>query len=134
MPWYIWTFFKLITPFIDPLTREKLKFNEDMAAHVPPQQLLKPNGGEVEFEYDHEVYWPTFVEFAAIRRANYEARWEKGGKRIGEYEDYLRGGEAQSLVDRERPAASDTKDVLLDEKLNGEENQTNDTSVLQACA
>ncbi|KAI9788427.1 MAG: hypothetical protein M1833_003008, partial [Piccolia ochrophora] len=29
LPWFINGFFKLITPFIDPMTREKLKFNED---------------------------------------------------------------------------------------------------------
>jgi hypothetical protein len=65
VPWYIWSFFKLITPFIDPLTREKLKFNEDMASHVPREQLLKANGGDVEFEYDHDIYWPTFINLSA---------------------------------------------------------------------
>lgn len=111
VPWYIWSFFKLITPFIDPLTREKLKFNEDMALHVPREQLLKANGGDVEFEYDHEVYWPTFVKFAALRRAEYEARWEKAGKRIGEYEDYLRGGTERNLAMLAGAAASETKDL-----------------------
>jgi hypothetical protein len=116
VPWYIWSFFKLITPFIDPLTREKLKFNEDMASHVPPQQLLKANGGEVEFEYDHEVYWPTFVKFAAKKRAEYEARWEQGGKRIGEHEDYLRGGTGQSLAQLESGAVDAAKEVAVEEE------------------
>lgn len=116
MPWYIWSFFKLITPFIDPLTREKLKFNEDMALHVPREQLLKANGGDVEFEYDHDVYWPTFVKLAASKRAEYEARWERGGKRIGEHEDYLRGGTDQSAAELERVAAPNTKDRAGDEE------------------
>ena len=92
VPFYIWGFFKLITPFIDPLTRGKLKFNEDMALHVPREQLLIANGGDVDFEYDHSVYWPTFVKLAEIRRAEYRSRWEKAGRRVGESEVYLRGG------------------------------------------
>jgi CRAL/TRIO domain len=93
----IWGFFKLIIPFIDPLTREKLKFNEDMAQHVPPSQLLKQNGGEVDFEYDHSVYWPSLIKLAETKRAAFRARWEKAGKHVGESEDYLRGGDEGSL-------------------------------------
>jgi hypothetical protein len=93
----IWGFFKLIIPFIDPLTREKLKFNEDMAQHVPPSQLLKQNGGDVDFEYDHSVYWPSLIKLAEAKRAAFRARWEKAGKHVGESEDYLRGGSEGSL-------------------------------------
>jgi CRAL/TRIO domain len=93
----IWGFFKLIIPFIDPLTREKLKFNEDMAQHVPPPQLLKQNGGDVDFEYDHSVYWPSLIKLAEAKRAAFRARWEKAGKHVGESEDYLRGGSEGSL-------------------------------------
>lgn len=93
----IWGFFKLITPFIDPMTREKLKFNEDMAQHVPPSQLLKENGGEVEFEYDHSVYWPSLIRLAETKRTAFRERWEKAGKHVGESEDYLRGGSEESL-------------------------------------
>ena len=71
---------------------------------------------------------------AAIRRADYEARWERGGKRIGEYEDFLRGGTEQSLADLECPAASDSKDGLNDEKFAQERNQTNGITTSQASA
>jgi CRAL/TRIO domain len=97
VPFMIWGFFKLITPFIDPLTREKLKFNEDMAQHVPPAQLLRQNGGEVEFEYDHAVYWPALIKLAETRRKAFQTRWEEAGKHVGESEDYLRGGSDESL-------------------------------------
>jgi CRAL/TRIO domain len=93
----LWGFFKLITPFIDPLTREKLKFNDDMAHHVPPSHLLKQNGGQVEFEYDHSIYWPALNKLAETKRAAYRARWERAGRHMGESEDYLRGGEGESL-------------------------------------
>jgi hypothetical protein len=102
VPFYIWGFFKLITPFIDPLTREKIKFNEDMGLHVPREQLLKESGGHVEFEYDHEQYWPALNALCEWKRAEQLARWEKGGKQIGEYEGYLKGSEEKSLTDREK--------------------------------
>ncbi len=98
VPFLMWGFFKLITPFIDPLTREKLKFNEDMVQHVPPSQLFKQNGGEVDFAYDHSVYWPALITLAETKRAAYRARWEEAGRHIGESEEYLRGGSEESLL------------------------------------
>lgn len=68
-----------------------------MTQHVPPSQLLKQNGGEVDFEYDHSVYWPTLTKMAQTRREACRARWEMAGKHIGESEDYLRGGSNDSL-------------------------------------
>ncbi|KAI9736153.1 MAG: hypothetical protein M1834_001038 [Cirrosporium novae-zelandiae] len=97
VPWFVWGFFKVITPFIDPLTREKLHFNEDLTKHVPPSQLTKAFGGEVDFEYDHSVYWPGLTQLAEQRRKDMHERWVKGGKQIGEHEGYLRGGIEKSL-------------------------------------
>lgn len=105
VPFYIWGFFKLITPFIDPLTREKIKFNEDSNLHVPKEHLLKESGGLVEFEYDHTEYWPALNKLAEQKKAEQKARWEKGGKRVGEYEMYLKGGQDKSLADIEKESA-----------------------------
>ncbi|KAL3460345.1 CRAL-TRIO domain-containing protein [Aspergillus heterothallicus] len=101
MPFIILGFFKIITPFLDPVTREKLKFNEDLKKHVPPNQLLNSVGGEVDFEYDHSAYWPSLNKLAEIKRTEYRERWIKGGKRIGEYENYLKTGTSPSLSQRE---------------------------------
>lgn len=98
VPFYIWGFFKLITPFIDPLTREKIRFNEDMGIHVPREQLLKESGGHVVFEYDHTVYWPALNELCESNRAAAHERWVKGGKRIGEFEAYLKGCEGEASL------------------------------------
>lgn len=97
VPWYVTTFYKLISPFIDPVTKAKMKFNEPLPQHVPAAQLLKAYGGDVEFEYNHATYWPALVQLCERRRKDYEARWQKAGKLIGEHEDYLRGGDAVSL-------------------------------------
>ena len=91
VPFVIWGFFKLITPLIDPNTRQKLKFNEDLRQHVPPSQLMKAVGGDVEFRYDHASYWPTLNQLADQRREAYRERWVQGGKQIGEFENYLKG-------------------------------------------
>ncbi|KAI8622979.1 CRAL-TRIO domain-containing protein [Xylariaceae sp. FL1651] len=99
VPWVVWGFFKLITPFIDPLTKEKIKFNEDMTQYVPSGQLLREyKGGELQFEYDHSVYWPALQKLCSERRAERLQRWEAGGRQIGESEDYLKGLEPHGIA------------------------------------
>lgn len=97
LPWYVSTFFKLISPFIDPVTRDKMKFNEDLKKYVPAEQLWEAHGGTLNFEYDHAVYWPALNEECKRRSDAYRQRWESAGKMIGEYEAYLRGGSQLSL-------------------------------------
>lgn len=104
-PWYVNTFFKLISGFIDPVTREKMKFNEDLKKYVPKEHLWKELGGDCNFKYEHNVYWPAFGKMAQGRRDAYKSRWENGGKRIGEFEEYLRGGQAKSLQQVEKENA-----------------------------
>ena len=100
VPWLIWGFFKAISPFIDPLTREKLKFDEDLRQLVPPEQLIEAYGGDVNFEYVHEKYWPALNDLAGQRRKERLERWEKAGSLIGESESYLKGlGESVSAAD-----------------------------------
>lgn len=102
VPWVIWGFFKLITPFIDPVTKEKIRFNEDYGIHVPRDQLMQEAGGEVQFDYDHQSYWPALTKLTEMKRVAYRKRWEAAGKRIGEYETYLKGGEQRPLVEIEK--------------------------------
>ena len=99
LPWYVTTFFKLISSFIDPVTKEKMKFNQNLRNFVPPQQLWDQHEGDLDFEYDHSIYWPAFTGECARRRAAMTERWEKAGMQIGEYEEYLRGGNHPSLQD-----------------------------------
>lgn len=90
-PWAINFFFKLISPFIDPHTREKLKFNDDMTKYVPAEQLVTEFKGNLEFGYDHASYWPALQELC---RKKHDARWQRwvaGGQQICELEDYLTG-------------------------------------------
>ncbi|KAF8249762.1 cral trio domain-containing protein [Wilcoxina mikolae CBS 423.85] len=91
IPWFVWGFFKLINPFIDPLTREKLKFNENLREHVPPAQLDMKFGGDCQFEYDHSKFWPELNRVCEEKRARYVARWRANGSKIGASEFELKG-------------------------------------------
>ena len=87
------------------MTKEKLKFNEDMRGHAPPEQLWNEFQGDLEFEYEHTVYWPALLSLSEERRREQKERWVKGGKRYGESELYLKGGSSQSV----EPVASDNE-------------------------
>ncbi|KAI9678636.1 MAG: hypothetical protein M1817_005693 [Caeruleum heppii] len=119
LPWHVNGFFKLITPFIDPLTREKLVFNGDVRQHVPPEQLWSTMGGDTQFEYDHSIYWPAMNKIAAERRKLYQERWIQGGKRVGERESFLNGGNEPSVAASEQAKMAErTPDVGV-EVING---------------
>jgi hypothetical protein len=109
VPWLVHGFFKLISPFIDPVTKEKLKFNEDMRQHAPPQQLWNEFQGDVEFEYDHSVYWPAMLQLCEERRREHRERWVKAGKQYGESELYLKGGSSKSVGQASSEPVAPTK-------------------------
>lgn len=67
---------------------------------------MKNAGGEVDFEYDHSVYWPALAKLAEERRAARTERWEKAGKLVGESEIYLWGGEEPSVGAATQPTAT----------------------------
>lgn len=114
MPWYVSTFLKLISPFIDPVTKSKIKYNEPLVDHVPAAQLMTAAGGEVDFKYDHSIYWPALAKMAAERKQQRQERWDKAGKLIGESEIYLWGGEEGTVgtpgkeTKEDVPASADT--------------------------
>lgn len=112
VPTFVWLFFKLITPFIDPNTREKLKFNEDLTQYVPPEQLYDLFGGDCVFEYDHDVFWPEFVKLALDRRHKFIAKWKALGGGIGQSEWDIRAEDTLSEEDADH--RSPGEDVSLE--------------------
>lgn len=90
IPWAVWVFLKLIGPFMDPLTREKLVYQQPPEEYIPKEQLEAMYGGDVDFEYDHEMYWPALARIAAERRADYMTQFKLLGKKIGLSEADLR--------------------------------------------
>lgn len=86
-----WTFLKIIHPFIDPLTREKLVFDQPFPDYVPTEQLDKEVGGDVNFVYEHDKYWPELIKLADEKKSKYVKRFEKFGSKVGLSEFDLRG-------------------------------------------
>lgn len=99
VPWFVWGFLKLINPFIDPLTREKIVYDEPLDRYVPREQLEKRFGGDLDFEYDHSVYWTHLHEICGRKRDAYAKRWRERGCRIGDSEFILKGGEDPDVPD-----------------------------------
>ncbi|TFY75993.1 hypothetical protein EWM64_g8022 [Hericium alpestre] len=87
VPFLVNAFFKLITPFIDPVTRTKMKFNPNPVEDglFDAEQLMKEGGwgGAREFEWEHEQYWPRLLKTCATLREQHLERWRAQGGRLG---------------------------------------------------
>lgn len=116
VPWYVTAFLKIISPFIDPVTKTKMRYNEPLTDHIPASQLMKNAGGEVDFVYDHSVYWPALDALATERRKERMQRWEAAGKIIGESEIYLWGGEEKSIGGGEQKDTPKTEEKQADKQ------------------
>lgn len=83
IPLLAWTFLKVIFPFIDPQTKEKIIFDKPFIDYIPANQLESIYGGELDFEYDHKTYWPSLVSMVEAKQKAYFERFEKFGSVIG---------------------------------------------------
>lgn len=91
IPFLAWTFLKIIHPFIDPLTRQKLVYDEPFQNYVPLEQLDKDFGGKLNFDYNHEKYWPEMLRISTEKKQLYMKRFEEFGAVVGLSEFDLRG-------------------------------------------
>lgn len=66
LPMLLNFFYKGISPFLDPVTRDKMRFNPDLLDLIPKSQLDSDFGGDFDFEFDHEAYWKQIVDFCGI--------------------------------------------------------------------
>lgn len=67
LPTILSFFYKGIAPFLDPVTREKMRFNPDLFELVPREQLDADFGGDYEYEFDHEAYWNQLIKYVKMR-------------------------------------------------------------------
>lgn len=94
-------FFKIIMPFVDPVTRNKVKFNPRVIedGYFTADQLMAYGwGGSREFEYSHEKYWPELVRMSDERRAHIKARWRELGAKVGISEWEMKTGSTQAVI------------------------------------
>jgi hypothetical protein len=104
LPWLLHAFYKIITPFIDPLTQLKMVFNpvitenglfrtaadaEAWSANggsrvFEPEQLVQEGwNGSQPFVYSQAVYWEALVNACEERRSRMFAAWHHIGGKIG---------------------------------------------------
>ena len=82
-------------PFVDPVTREKVKFNPDIfeeGIFHPDMVMEKWWGGSQDFDYVHEKYWPNLVELCESRAKEWMKNWRDLGGKVGSKEwEYKQG-------------------------------------------
>ncbi|KAF5391499.1 hypothetical protein D9757_002415 [Collybiopsis confluens] len=94
VPYLVNLFFKIITPFIDPVTVQKLKFNPNVVQEqiFAENQVMKDYwGGNQDFEYQHEKYWPALIQLCQSRKAQWLENWKRLGGTIGIHESAYKG-------------------------------------------
>ncbi|KAN0065460.1 hypothetical protein ACQY0O_001296 [Thecaphora frezii] len=67
VPWVLNAFFTAISPFLDPITKDKIRFNADLKEFVPVEQLdVEFLGGRYNYEFDFDTYWKTIIDVCGI--------------------------------------------------------------------
>ncbi|KAG9007797.1 hypothetical protein FRB94_001697 [Tulasnella sp. JGI-2019a] len=72
-------FFKGIGPFMDPVTREKMKFNPSLPDLIPAEHLEAEFGGNFNYKFDHKSYWEQVCRHSGVRPdgSRYTPDWKK---------------------------------------------------------
>ncbi|KAG8772067.1 hypothetical protein FRC16_005745 [Serendipita sp. 398] len=103
VPFLLNAFFKFIMPLVDPITRDKVRFNPKVVQDglIDNDKLLNVHGwgGGVDFEFKHEIYWKTMIEACKTRREEQMQRWKDLGGKIGEDEWLIKGGPTSSSLE-----------------------------------
>ncbi|KAH6913447.1 CRAL/TRIO domain-containing protein [Coprinopsis sp. MPI-PUGE-AT-0042] len=114
IPFLVNAFFKLVSPFIDPVTRNKLKFNPKAVEDglMDKDMVMKEWwGGDRDFEHVHEKYWPEMVKNCENNVAKWTTKWKALGGTIGISEWAYKGGQHEQEV-RELAALVDKAIVI----------------------
>ncbi|PCH34445.1 CRAL/TRIO domain-containing protein [Wolfiporia cocos MD-104 SS10] len=66
LPMILNFFYKGIAPFLDPITRDKMRFNPDLLELIPKEQLDADFGGDFAYEFEPASYWEQIVSHCKI--------------------------------------------------------------------
>lgn len=112
VPFILNAFYKLITPFIDPVVRTKMRFNP----RVIEENLFNGDmvmkewwGGDRDFEYVHDKYWPALLEMCEKRRKAWMEQWREMGGKVGLKEWEYKGGVKEKKINTEEQEAMQEK-------------------------
>ncbi|CAA7265881.1 unnamed protein product [Cyclocybe aegerita] len=67
LPMLLNFFYKCISPFLDPVTRDKMRFNPDLFELIPASQLDADFGGDYHYEFEATIYWDQIVAACGIK-------------------------------------------------------------------
>ncbi|GCF00942.1 hypothetical protein ZYGM_001160 [Zygosaccharomyces mellis] len=80
IPWFAWAFLKMMYPFLDPETRQKVIFDEPFEKYIDPSQLDAIYNGRLDFHYKHEIYWPDLTaKVKKVKEIQYSRFLKFGG-------------------------------------------------------
>ncbi|KAG8876275.1 hypothetical protein FRB98_007383 [Tulasnella sp. 332] len=85
VPYLVSLFFKVMMPLVDPVTREKIKFNPEVVKDgmFTADQVITKWGGKAELPYEHEVYWPALIKMCKDRHQRRLEKWRSLGGTVG---------------------------------------------------
>ena len=116
VPFLLNAFYKLINPFIDPVSREKMKFNPRLFEDnifTADMVMAEWWGGDRDFQYVHEKYWPALVGMCEERRQTWMTRWRALGGQVGLKEwDYKAQSNQESLGDSQNISGTGAESIL----------------------
>lgn len=72
-------------PFLDPRTREKLRFNRSVVQDglFDKDMLMKEWEGSQTFEYVHDKYWSALLDICGRNVERWMKRWRELGGCVG---------------------------------------------------
>jgi len=94
VPYFFTLFYKLLEPFIDPYTRDKVKFNPKVIEDglFSTDMIMKDWGGTRELIWEYDRYWPALIELAQKRKKMLMEKWRELGATVGLKEWDVRSG------------------------------------------
>lgn len=68
MPRFISAFFSALSPFLDPVTKDKIRFQDtNMTEFIEPDQLdAQFHGGTYNYEFEFPTYWSSLTQRCGI--------------------------------------------------------------------
>jgi hypothetical protein len=52
---------------MDPITRDKIRFNPDLTEFAPAEHLDSEFGGKYKLKFDHPTYWDTLTTYVLLK-------------------------------------------------------------------
>lgn len=105
VPFLVNAFFKVVMPLVDPITRQKVKFNPEIFKDglFTTDMAMKEWGGDCNFEYKHDKYWADLVAMCNVRSRAWMQNWRALGACVGvsewAYKTYAADKEDQTDVE-----------------------------------